>query len=62
MRVLAVPRSAALIAAILGGLLATAWPLSAVRADALIASLSTHRVLIGSNYTGAQIALSLIHI
>jgi uncharacterized protein (TIGR02186 family) len=57
MRALALPRRAALIAAILGALLAAAWPASAVRADALIASLSTHRVLIGSNYTGAQIAV-----
>lgn len=29
----------------------------AARAEVLISSLSTHRVLIGSNYTGAQIAI-----
>jgi uncharacterized protein (TIGR02186 family) len=31
--------------------------LAPARAETLIASLSTHRVLIGSNYTGAQIAV-----
>lgn len=30
---------------------------TAARAEVLISSLSTHRVLIGSNYTGAQIAV-----
>lgn len=43
--------------AILAGL-ALALPLaSPARAQTLVTSLSTHRVLIGSNYTGAQIAV-----
>jgi uncharacterized protein (TIGR02186 family) len=44
----------------LAGLMALAAGLcagDAARAEALISSLSTHRVLIGSNYTGAQIAI-----
>ena len=32
-------------------------PAGPARAEELVASLSTHRVLIGSNYTGAQIAV-----
>lgn len=38
-------------------LAAVAFATQVARAEVLISSLSTHRVLIGSNYTGAQIAI-----
>jgi uncharacterized protein (TIGR02186 family) len=44
-----------LASALASGLLL--WPALPARAEELVASLSTHRVLIGSNYTGAQIAV-----
>ena len=45
-------RIMACLAAVLGF-----WLSGPARAQELVASLSTHRVLIGSNYTGAQIAV-----
>jgi uncharacterized protein (TIGR02186 family) len=53
-RALPVARIAALVAALVAAL--AGWPAGAV-AETLILSLSNHRVLIGSNYTGAQIGL-----
>ena len=46
----------ALITGLLAAGLALVWQPPA-RTEELVASLSTHRVLIGSNYTGAQIAV-----
>jgi uncharacterized protein (TIGR02186 family) len=47
----------AFAAALLATLLAALPVAGPARADTLITALSTHRVLIGSNYTGAQIGL-----